>query len=75
MKKVETHVYEVTPKEIRKLPVGTQVLGYDAVLKKYSLKTVTEQDKRAEHVLKEGVCRILDIHFFIFDLPEGFKGA
>ena len=43
MKKVETHVYEVTPKEIRELPVGTQVLGYDAVMKKYSLKTVTEK--------------------------------
>lgn len=33
MKKIETHVYEVTPKEIRELSVGTQVLSYDAVLK------------------------------------------
>lgn len=75
MKKVEIHVYEVTPEEIRKLPVGTPVLGYDAVLKKYSLKTVTEEEKRAEYVLKESVCRMLDIHFFIFDLPEGFKAV
>ncbi len=75
MKKVETHVYEVTPKEIRELPAGTQVLGYDAVLKKYSLKTVTEEEKQAEYVLKESVCRMLDIHFFIFDLPEGFKAV
>ncbi len=75
MKKVETHVYEVTPKEIRELPAGTQVLGYDAVLKKYSLKTVTEEEKRAEYVLKESVCRMLDIHFFIFDLPEDFKAV
>ena len=75
MKKVETHVYEVTPKEIRELPVGTQVLGYDAVLKEYSLKTVTEEEKRAEYVLKESVCRMLDIHFFIFDLPEDFKAV
>lgn len=75
MKKVETHVYEVTPKEIRELPAGTQVLGYDAVLKKYSLKTVTEEEKQAEYALKESVCRMLDIHFFIFDLPEGFKAV
>ena len=75
MKKVETHVYEVTPKEIRKLPVGTQVLGYDAVLKEYSLITVTEQDKQAEYVLKESICKMLDIHFFIFDLPEGYKAV
>ena len=70
MKKIETHVYEVTPKEIRELSVGTQVLSYDAVLKKYSLKTVTEKDKQAEYVLKESVCEMLDIHFFIFDLPK-----
>ena len=75
MKKVETHVYEVPTKEIREMPAGTQVLGYDAVLKKYSLKTVTEEEKRAEYVLKESVCRMLDIHFFIFDLPEDFKAV
>ena len=51
------------------------MLGYDAVLKEYSLKTVTEEEKRAEYVLKESVCRMLDIHFFIFDLPEGYKAV
>ena len=75
MKKVETHVYEVTPKEIRELPVGTQVLSYDAVMKKYSLKTVTEKEKQAEYVLKESICKMHDIHFFIFDLPEGYKAV
>ena len=75
MKKVETHVYEVTPKEIRELPVGTQVPGYDAVMKKYSLKTVTEKEKQAEYVLKESICKMHDIHFFIFDLPEGYKAV
>ena len=51
------------------------MLGYDAVMKKYSLKTVTEKEKQAEYVLKESICKMLDIHFFIFDLPEGYKAV
>ena len=75
MKKTKLDVYEVTPKETLRLPVGTQVLGYDAELKVCSLNTITEEDKRAEYVLKESICKKLDIHFFIFDLPEGFKAV
>lgn len=75
MKKFEIHIYKVTPEEMLKLPAGTQVLCCDANSRRCDVKTITPKDKQAESVLKESVCDMLDIHFFIFELPKGYKGG
>lgn len=68
MKKVETHVYEVTPEEIRKLPQDTQVLCYDSIYQKYSII-------RAKNAMSKSACEAWGVKYFIFDLPEGYKAV
>lgn len=68
MKKVETHVYEVTPKEIRELPQTTQVLCYDLDLRYFSIIYAIK-------ALSKLGFKTRRVKYFIFDLPEGFKGA
>ncbi len=62
MKKVETHLYELTPKEVAELPQGYQVLQLDVFAKRYRL-------------IKGGKLplELLGTVFFIFDLPKNCK--
>ena len=62
MKKIEIHLFELTPEEVRNLPPKTFVLCYDSIFKKYtSLKSAPD--------LKFEV--LPGCHFFVFDKPEG----
>lgn len=68
MKKIETHVFEVQPEELEKLPEGTQVLCYDAVWQQYSII-------RAKNAMSKAACEACGIKYFLFDLPQGFEAV
>lgn len=68
MKKIETHVYEVTPEELKKLHEHTQVLCYDSVWQQYSII-------QARNAMSKSACEACGIHYFLFDLPEGYEAV
>ncbi len=68
MTKVETHVYEVTPKEIRELPQTTQVLCYDLDLRYFSIIYAIK-------ALSKLGFKTRRVKYFLFDLPEGYKAV
>lgn len=68
MKKIETHVYEVTPEELRKLPQDTQVLCYDLDLRYFSIIYAIK-------ALSKLGFKTRRVKYFIFDLPEGYKAV